>query len=95
MVTDMTGLPVANASLLDEGTAAAEAMILCWQANRGKKNLFLIDADCHPQTIACLKTRAEPFHIEIKVADALHYHFSEDKGLCGVLLQVKNLQYDL
>ncbi|KAI8886221.1 glycine dehydrogenase [Backusella circina FSU 941] len=88
MITDMTGLPVANASLLDEGTAAAEAMLLCWQASRGKKNLFIIDADCHPQTIACLKTRAEPFHIEIKVADALHYHFSEEKrGLCGVLLQ--------
>lgn len=87
-MTDLTGLPIANASLLDEGTAAAEAMLMCWQAARRKKNLFIVDENCHPQTIACLKTRAESFNITVVVADALHYNFSEHKDLCGVLLQV-------
>jgi glycine dehydrogenase len=89
MVSDLTGLPIANASLLDEGTAAAEAMLMCWQAARQKKNLFVVDENCHPQTIACLKARAESFNIEIIVADTLNYHFEEHKKeLCGVLLQV-------
>lgn len=91
MVTDLTGLPIANASLLDEGTAAAEAVLMCWQASRRKKNLFVVDENCHPQTIACLKSRAEAFNIQILVADTLHYHFEEHKkDLCGVLLQVSN-----
>ncbi|KAI9482924.1 MAG: glycine dehydrogenase [Benjaminiella poitrasii] len=88
LVTDLTGLPIANASLLDEGTAAAEAMLMCWQVGRSKKNLFVVDENCHPQTIACLKTRAESFNIEIVVADTLNYNFDENKkNLCGVLLQ--------
>ncbi|KAG1287772.1 hypothetical protein G6F66_009813 [Rhizopus arrhizus] len=91
MVSDLTGLPIANASLLDEGTAAAEAMLMCWQAARQKKNLFVVDENCHPQTIACLKARAESFNIEIIVADTLNYHFEEHKKeLCGVLLQYPN-----
>ncbi|RCH93558.1 glycine decarboxylase subunit P, partial [Rhizopus stolonifer] len=91
MVTDLTGLPIANASLLDEGTAAAEAVLMCWQASRRKKNLFVVDENCHPQTIACLKSRAEAFNIQILVADTLHYHFEEHKkDLCGVLLQYPN-----
>ncbi|KAI7903916.1 glycine dehydrogenase [Cokeromyces recurvatus] len=88
LVSDLTGLPIANASLLDEGTAAAEAMLMCWQAGRRKRNLFVVDENCHPQTIACLKTRAESFNIEIVIADTLHYNFDENKNkLCGVLLQ--------
>lgn len=89
MITDLTGLPIANASLLDEGTAAAEAMLMAWQAGRRKKNLFVVDENCHPQTIACLKTRAESFNIDVVVADTFHYNFAENKkNLCGVLLQV-------
>lgn len=89
MITDLTGMPIANASLLDEGTAAAEAMLMAWQAGRRKKNLFVVDENCHPQTIACLKTRAESFNIEVVVADTFHYNFAENKkNLCGVLLQV-------
>lgn len=89
MISDMTGLPIANASLLDEGTAAAEAMLMAWQAARRKKNLFVVDENCHPQTIACLKTRAESFNIEVVVADTFNYSFAEHKkNLCGVLLQV-------
>ncbi|KAF9084477.1 hypothetical protein BGX23_010498, partial [Mortierella sp. AD031] len=53
MVTDLTGMSIANASLLDEGTAAAEAMIMCWAATKNKKNTFFVDENCHPQTIAC------------------------------------------
>ncbi|KAI8141473.1 glycine dehydrogenase [Fennellomyces sp. T-0311] len=91
MVADMTGLPFANASLLDEGTAAAEAMLMCWQTGRRKKNTFVVDENCHPQTIACLKTRAESFKIDVVVADVFNYKFEENKKeLCGVLLQYPN-----
>lgn len=94
MITDLTGMPIANASLLDEGTAAAEAMLMAWQAGRRKKNLFVVDENCHPQTIACLKTRAESFNIEVVVADTFHYNFAENKkNLCGVLLQVIFFSY--
>lgn len=90
MVSDLTGLPIANASLLDEGTAAAEAMLMSWQSARSKKKVYVVDENCHPQTIACLKLRAEAFNIEIVVANVLQYHFEENKkNLCGVLLQVK------
>src|SRR4051812_32002858 len=69
VVSDLTGLPVANASLLDEPTAAAEAMSLCRRSSKSASNRFLVDADCHPQTIAVLTTRAEPVGIEVVVAD--------------------------
>jgi glycine dehydrogenase len=67
MVADLTGLPVAGASLLDEATAAAEAMTLTRRA-AGKGSIFLADADCLPQTLAVLATRAEPLGIELVVA---------------------------
>ena len=92
MVSDMTGLPFANASLLDEGTAAAEAMLMCWQTGRRNKNTFVVDENCHPQTIACLKTRAESFKINVVVADIFNYKFEENKkNLSGVLVQVNFL----
>ncbi|HEV3360807.1 MAG TPA: aminomethyl-transferring glycine dehydrogenase [Pseudonocardiaceae bacterium] len=69
MVGDLAGLPVANASMLDEGTAAAEAMTLVRRAGRAKTNRFLVDADTFPQTIAVIETRAEPLDIEVVVAD--------------------------
>ena len=59
MVSDLTGLPLANASLLDEATAAAEAMLLAWAAGRRKKNRFFASQNAHPQTLAVMKTRAE------------------------------------
>jgi glycine dehydrogenase len=68
MVTDLTGLEIANASLLDEATAAAEAMALCHRAAR-KDGAFAIDADCHPQTIEVVRSRAEPLGVEVLVAD--------------------------
>jgi glycine dehydrogenase len=67
MVADLTGLPTANASLLDEGTAAAEAMALCRRTSRaGEDAVFLVDADTHPQTLAVLATRAEPLGIRVE-----------------------------
>src|SRR6266487_3186898 len=69
MVADLTGLPVANASMLDESTAAAEAMTLVHRAGKSKSARFLVDADTFPQTIAVIETRAEPLGIEVVVAD--------------------------
>ena len=66
MVMDLTGMEIANASLLDEGTAAAEAMAMCKRhLRKNKSNIYFIDADCHPQTIAVVKTRAEHFGWDI------------------------------
>jgi glycine dehydrogenase len=64
-VADLTGLPVAGASLLDEGSAAAEAMLLARRVGRGQGRVFLVDADCLPQTLEVLATRAEPLGIEL------------------------------
>ena len=67
MVADLTALPLANASLLDEGTAAAEAMAMCWAIGRKKRSSFFVADDCHPQTIAVVRTRAERVGIEVDV----------------------------
>jgi glycine dehydrogenase len=72
MVADLTGLEVANASMLDEGTAAAEAMTLMHRAVRGSANRLAVDADVYRQTAAILATRAEPLGIEIVTADLRH-----------------------
>ncbi len=87
MVIDLTGLPVANASLLDESTAAAEAMTLL-HAVAGPKapQSFLVANDCHPQTIAVVRTRAEPLGIAVLVADAAHFDFAATP-VFGALLQ--------
>lgn len=69
MVADLTGLPTSGASLLDEGTAAAEAVALSLRMGKNKKGVFVIDADALPQTIAVIETRAEPTGVEIVVAD--------------------------
>ena len=69
MVTDLTGLEVANASLLDEASAAAEAMTMAQKVSKSKAKAFFIDEDCHPQNIAVMKTRAAPLDIEIIVGD--------------------------
>ncbi len=67
MVCDLTGMPIANASMLDEATAAAEAMTLAKRSVKSKSDAFLVDADCHPQTIEVIRTRAEPLGIEVRV----------------------------
>ncbi|RMH40422.1 MAG: glycine dehydrogenase (aminomethyl-transferring) [Deltaproteobacteria bacterium] len=67
MVADLTGLPLANASLLDEATAAAEAMTMCRRILRNRRSRFFVADDCHPQTIAVVRTRARPLGIEVEV----------------------------
>ncbi|MBI3355185.1 MAG: glycine dehydrogenase (aminomethyl-transferring), partial [Nitrospirae bacterium] len=89
MVADLTGLPLANASLLDEATAAAEAMTMCYAIARSsdqERKEFFVSRDCHPQTIAVLHTRAEPLGITIRTEAASAVNFS-DCRLCGILLQ--------
>ena len=71
MIADLTGLDIANASLLDEGTAAAEAMAMAHRLAGNGKKAFFVDADCHPQTIAVVRTRAEPLGWSIIVGDPL------------------------
>jgi glycine dehydrogenase len=71
LVIDLTGLEIANASMLDEATAAAEAMTLCRRSSRHEGNAFFVDAECHPQTVAVIATRAEPLGIEVVVGDPL------------------------
>jgi glycine dehydrogenase len=68
MVADLTGLPVANASLLDEATAAAEAMTMAERSAKSKAKAFFVDENCHPQTIDVIRTRAHPLGIEVIVA---------------------------
>jgi glycine dehydrogenase len=68
MVCDLTGMPIANASMLDEATSAAEAMTLAKRSVKSKSNVFVVAADCHPQTIEVVQTRAAPLGIEIKLA---------------------------
>ncbi|MET7707790.1 aminomethyl-transferring glycine dehydrogenase [Micromonospora sp. NPDC005413] len=69
MVTDLTGLATANASMLDEGTAAAEAMTLARRASKSKSSVYVVDADALPQTIAVITSRAEPLGIDVRVLD--------------------------
>ena len=87
MITELTGLPVANASLLDEGTAAAEAMLLAHSAS--KKNVFLVDKKVFPQTLAVLETRAHPLGIKILELDLSGDVPLEDiEKAFGVLVQM-------
>ena len=85
MVSDLTGMEVANASMLDESTAAAEAMTLLRRAGKGKSPRFVVDSDVFPQTAAVIATRAEPLGIEIVTADLAQG--LPDGDFFGVLLQ--------
>jgi glycine dehydrogenase len=85
MVSDLTGTELANASLLDEGTAAAEAMTLLHRMSSGEASTFFVDADTHPQTIAIVETRARPLGIVVIVGDADTEVPADD--VFGVLLQ--------
>ncbi len=88
LVTDLTGLEIANASMLDEGTAAAEAMMMCHRLKEGDAaahRRFFVSENCHPQTIDIVKTRATPLGIEITVGD--HRTFTPGADCFGVLVQ--------
>ena len=85
MIIDLTGLEIANSSLLDEGTAAAEAMGMSYGLCKTKANAFFVDAACHPQTIEVIKTRALPLGIEVIIDDYAKFDFSTP--IFGALLQ--------
>ena len=84
MVSDLTGLDIANASLLDEATAAAEAMTLARRFAKADSNVFFVSNRCHPQTIAVIQTRAHGFGIEVKVGDEIA---AATENIFGLLLQ--------
>ncbi|HWY40836.1 MAG TPA: aminomethyl-transferring glycine dehydrogenase [Chthoniobacterales bacterium] len=84
MIVDLTKLDIANASLLDEATAAAEAMALCHASVPDRKTFFVAD-NCHPQTIAVVQTRAKPLDIEVKIGNFSNFKF--DSSVFGALVQ--------
>ena len=84
---DLTGMELASASLLDEATAAAEAMALAKRQAKSKSNLFFIDHDCHPQTISVVRTRAEAFGFEVVLDDVRNLGEHE---VFGALFQYPN-----
>jgi len=85
LIIDLTGLEIANASLLDEATAAAEAMSLSYGVCKNQANAYFVSHDCHPQTIDVLQTRAQPLGIKIIVGD--HQTFDFDQPIFGAVLQ--------
>ncbi|MEM8779979.1 MAG: glycine dehydrogenase (aminomethyl-transferring), partial [Cyanobacteria bacterium P01_G01_bin.49] len=86
MIVELTGLEIANSSLLDEGTAAAEAMSMSYGLCKNKEaDAFFVDSHCHPQTIEVIKTRAYPLGIKIIIKD--HRFFEFDTEIFGALLQ--------
>ncbi|WP_282205124.1 aminomethyl-transferring glycine dehydrogenase [Kitasatospora fiedleri] len=89
VVADLTGLDTSGSSLLDEGTAAAEAMALARRVTKNKAGVFLVDADTLPQTLAVIETRAEPTGVEVVTADLSDGIPAEiaERGVFGVLLQ--------
>lgn len=94
LISDLTGLPIANASLLDEATAAAEAMTFCKRLSKNKgSHAFFASSHCHPQTLDVLRTRAEPLGIEVVVAD--ERGLSDVSRFFGALLQYPASNGDL
>ena len=88
MIADLTGLPLAGASLLDEATAAAEAMAMCSAIASHKKSGFFASEDCHPQTLSLLQTRADGLGIDLQIGSPADIDFEHGEGgLCGILLQ--------
>lgn len=85
MIIDLTGLEIANASLLDEGTAAAEAMSMSYGLCKTKANAFFVSQGCHPQTIEVVQTRARPLGIDVIVGD--HQTFGFEQKIFGAILQ--------
>ena len=93
MVCDLTAMPIANASLLDEATAAAEAMTLAHRVAKSEETVFLVDQRCHPQTLEVLATRAEPLGIDLVIGDVGDLL---DEGACfGVLVQYPTTDGDV
>jgi glycine dehydrogenase len=103
MIGDLTGMELANSSLLDEATAAAEAMAMCGRITKSESRTFFVDRDCHPQTIEVVTTRAEPLSIKVVVGDPERDLVREDPfavllqypGSSGAVLDYRELVRDL
>ncbi|KAG8925833.1 glycine decarboxylase subunit P [Tulasnella sp. 418] len=97
MVTSLTGLDISNASLLDEATAAAEAMVMAYSASGQKKRTFFVDSAVAPQTLAVLRTRAKGFGIKLVVGDIVEAVDLDGiwSDLCGVLVQYPDINGDI
>ncbi len=93
MICDLSGMPIANASLLDEATAAAEAMTLAHRMHKGSESIFLADDKCHPQTLEVLATRAEPLGIDLIIGDVAE--IADKQKYFGVLVQYPNTVGDV
>jgi glycine dehydrogenase len=96
VVTDLTGLEIANASMLDEGTAAAEAMMMCHRVKLGESagaSAFFVSEKCHPQTIDIVRTRAQPLGITVIIGD--HRTFAFEEAVFGVLVQYPDTTGDI
>jgi len=78
MITDLTGMEISNASLLDEGTAAAEALMMAREVSKNKSNVFIASNDLHPHVIEVLRTRAEPMGLEMKILNPLEFDFTTE-----------------
>lgn len=87
MITDLTGMSLSNASLLDESTAAAEAMSMCYSLKNQKKNKFFVSDHCHPQNIALVQTRGEALGLTVEVGCLEKDLDLSNKDYCGVLVQ--------
>ena len=87
LISDLTGMEIANASLLDEATAAAEAMTFCKRLAKNKAPAFFVSRDCHPQTLDVVRTRAEPLGIEVVIGDEASLVEESFAGYFGLLLQ--------
>ncbi|MBF8730253.1 aminomethyl-transferring glycine dehydrogenase [Pseudomonas guariconensis] len=87
LIVDLTGMEIANASLLDEATAAAEAMTFCKRLAKNKAPAFFVSNACHRQTLDVVRTRAEPLGIEVVVGDETHLQGQNLEGYFGLLLQ--------
>lgn len=86
MVADLTAMPLSNASLLDEATAAAEAMTMTYSLQNQKKKIFFVDDRCHPQTIALCQTRGDALGMDVQIGDVANVDLT-GKNYCGVLFQ--------
>ena len=93
MICELTGMEIANASLLDEATAAAEAMTFCQRVSKSKSNVFFVSEACFPQTVAVIQTRAAPLGIDVVVGD--HRTALQNTDCFGVLLQYPALNGEI
>ena len=93
MICDLSGMPIANASLLDEATAAAEAMTLAHRMQKGQESTFIADRRCHPQTLEVLATRAEPLGIDLIIGDVAD--MVDEETYFGALVQYPTTEGDI